>query len=79
MISLLQKVRELWRRFPTWLRWLGYVCAVLLVIGLVAFGFVWQHYASLAATYDMKALSRGKNETIIVHAKGELIGSASEI
>ncbi len=58
---------------------MGGVCAVFAFIGLLAFGLVWHHYASLAATFDMSALNRGQNETLIVDAKGEPIGSASEI
>jgi len=45
----------------------------------MAFAVVWHHFASIAATYDMAALTRGQNETLIVDAKGEPIGSASEI
>ena len=55
------------------------VCAFLCLIGLIALGVVWQHYASIAATYDMEALTRGQNETLIVDVRGELIGSASDI
>ncbi len=79
MISILYKLRGRWRRFPRWLRWIGGACAVVLLIGLIVFGAVWRHYAGLAATYDMEALTRGQNETLIVDAKGELIGSASDI
>ncbi|MGV3664131.1 MAG: transglycosylase domain-containing protein [Prosthecobacter sp.] len=79
MIPFFHKLRDRWRRFPRWFRWLGGACAVVLLAGLVIFGAVWQHYASLAATYDMEALTRGQNETLIVDAKGELIGSASDI
>lgn len=73
------KLRDRWRRLPAWLRRVGGACAVVFLIGLVAFGLVWQHYSSLAATYDMRALARGQNETLIVGAKGEIVGSASDI
>lgn len=79
MISFLHKLRECWRRFPAWLRRLTGACVVLLLIGLVPLGIIWQHYASLASTYDMEALTRGQNETLIVDVRGELIGSASDI
>ena len=79
MIPFLHKLRDRWRRLPTWLRRLGGMCASVFFIGLIALGIVWQHYASLAATYDMKALTRGENETLIVDVRGELIGSASDI
>lgn len=79
MISFLHKLRERWRRFPTWLRRLSGVCAILFLSGLVTMGFFWQHYASIASTYDMEALTRGQNETLIVDVRGELIGSASDI
>lgn len=74
-----QKLRERWLRLPTWLRRLGGVCVVMGLIALIPLVLVWQHYASIAATYDMKALSRGQNETLIIGAKGEIIGCAGEI
>ena len=52
---------------------------MLFLIGMVALGFVWRHYAGIAAAYDMEALTRGQNETLIVDVRGELIGSASDI
>ncbi len=79
MPLFLHKLRYRWRLLPAWFRWLGAVCALVLLVGFVIFGAVWQHYAGLAATYDMEALTRGQNETLIVDAKGELIGSASDI
>ncbi len=80
MIPLfLQKVRERWRRVPKGLRRVGAVCVVVLCAGVVAMSFIWFHYASLASAYDMKALTRGQNETLILDAKGEIIGSASDI
>ncbi|WP_461785293.1 transglycosylase domain-containing protein, partial [Prosthecobacter sp.] len=75
----LPKLREHWRQLPTWLRRLGGACAIVFFIGLVTLGFVWRHYAGIAATYDMEALTRGQNETLIVDVRGELIGSASDI
>lgn len=79
MILFLHKLRRRWLLFPRWFRWLGGICAVLLFAGLLIGGALWQHYASLAATYDMEALTRGQNETLIVDAQGELVGSASDI
>lgn len=79
MKLFLHHLRARWRRLPTWLRRVGGVCVVVMVIGLIAFGFVWRHYAGLAATYDMQALRRGQNETLIVDVTGELVGSASDI
>ncbi|MDZ4404857.1 transglycosylase domain-containing protein [Prosthecobacter sp.] len=79
MKFFLHKLRERWRRLPTWLRRLGGACAIVFLIGLVTLGIVWQHYAGIAATYDMAALTRGQNETLIVDVRGELIGSASDI
>ncbi|WP_395733523.1 transglycosylase domain-containing protein [Prosthecobacter sp.] len=64
---------------PRWFRFIGGTCAVFLLIGLIAFALVWHHYSALAATYDMAALTRGQNETLIKGAQGEPIGSASEI
>jgi penicillin-binding protein 1A len=68
-----------YRRLPTWLRRVAGACAVLLLIGLIPLALIWHHYSSLAATYDMAALTRGQNETLIIDASGEPIGSASEI
>jgi len=79
MIPFLHKLRDRWRRLPTWLRRLCGACALLFLIALVPLGIIWQHYASLASTYDMAALTRGQNETLIVDVRGELIGSASDI
>ena len=79
MKRFLFKLCKRWRRLPTWLRRLGGMCAIVFILGLIALGFVWQHYARLAATYDMEALTRGQNETLIVDLRGELIGSASDI
>lgn len=76
---LLTTFSALYHRIPRWLRWIGGFCVVLGLIGLIAFGFVWHHYSTLADTYDMAALTRGQNETLIIGAKGELIGSASDI
>ena len=67
------------RRLPRWLRWIGGTCAFFALLGLTAFILVWRHYSALAATYDMAALTRGQNETLIKGAQGEPIGSASEI
>jgi membrane peptidoglycan carboxypeptidase len=79
MLRLLHSLRSRYQRLPAWLRRLGGLCVVLCLILGITLASVWHHYASLAATYDMSALKRGQNETIIVDAKGELIGSASEI
>ena len=79
MKLFLHKLRDRWRRFPTWLRRVGGACAIVFLVDLIAFGIVWQHYASIASTFDMKALTRGQNETLIVDVRGELIGSASDI
>jgi membrane peptidoglycan carboxypeptidase len=72
-------LRSRYHRLPRWLRFIGGSCAVFGLIGFIAFALVWHHYSSLAATYDMAALTRGQNETLIVDAKGEPIGSASDI
>ncbi len=79
MKLFLHKLRERWRRLPTWLRCLSGASAIVFLVGLIALGIVWQHYAGIAATYDMEALTRGQNETLIVDVRGELIGSASDI
>jgi penicillin-binding protein 1A len=79
MLPFLHSLRARYRSLPTWLRRIGGACAVLLLLGLIALGIVWHHYADIAATYDMAALTRGQNETLIMDAKGEPIGSASEI
>jgi membrane peptidoglycan carboxypeptidase len=80
MLPFLHKLRERWRRLPTWLR---RVCAARAPSCFSSvwcpWAFVWQHYASIASTYDMAALTRGQNETLIVDVRGELIGSASDI
>lgn len=79
MKLFLHKLCARWQRLPTWLRRLSGAFTVLFVIGLIALSFVWRHYAGLAATYDMLALTRGQNETLIVDITGELIGSASDV
>ncbi len=83
MLSALQlffrKLSVSYHRLPGWLRFIGGSCAAVALIGFIAFSLVWHHYSSIAATYDMAALSRGQNETLIVDAKGEPIGSASDI
>ena len=79
MKVLLPKLRERWRQFPTWLRRLGGACAIVFLMGFMTLGFILRHYAGIAATYDMEALTRGQNETLIVDVRGELIGSASDI
>lgn len=76
---MLSSLRSRYRALPRWLRFIGGTCAVFALVGLIAFGLVWHHYSSIAATYDMAALNRGQNETLIVDAKGEPIGSASDI
>ncbi|OYW72421.1 MAG: hypothetical protein B7Z37_24880 [Verrucomicrobia bacterium 12-59-8] len=73
------KLLDRYRRLPRWLRRLGGTCVVLLLIALIPAAMVWHHYSSLAATYDMTALTRGQNETLIVDAKGEPVGSASDV
>lgn len=55
------------------------LAVVFLAIGMVAFALVWRHYSAVAMTYDMGALTRDQNETLIVDADGELVGSASDI
>lgn len=77
--TFLTSLRASSRRIPRWLRWVGGTCLVFALLGLSAFALVWHHYASIAATYDMAALNRGQNETLILDAQGEPIGSASEI
>jgi membrane peptidoglycan carboxypeptidase len=68
-----------WHRLPGWVRWPLVAGAVLGLAALITLGAFWQHYASRAATFDMAALTRGQNETLILDAKGEPIGSASDI
>ncbi len=77
--KILQRLRESWLWLPKWLRRLSGVCAFMALMGFIALGLIWHHYASIAATYDMAALTRGQNETLIVDAQGEPIGSASDI
>ena len=77
--TALSSLRARYRSLPRWLRFIGGGCALLVLIGFTALSLVWYHFASIAATYDMAALTRGQNETLIVDAKGEPIGSASEI
>lgn len=79
MIPVFHKLRDRWRRLPAWLRHLTVVGGLLLFVGLMAVGIVWHHYAKIAASYDMEALVRGQNETLIVDTQGELVGSASDI
>lgn len=76
---LLLTLSTLGHRLPRWLRWVGGTCLILALLGLSAFALVWRHYSALAATFDMAALNRGQNETLIIGAKGEPIGSASDI
>lgn len=73
------KLLDRYRHLPKWVRRLGGTCVALLLLALIPLGIVWYHYSSVAATYDMAALTRGQNETLIVDAKGEPVGSASEI
>ncbi|MDI1312236.1 transglycosylase domain-containing protein [Prosthecobacter sp.] len=77
--TFLSSLRARYHRLPRWFRFISGSCVILGLIGLIAFGFVWNHYSSLAATYDMAALTRGQNETLFLGAKGEPIGSASDI
>jgi len=77
--KILQRLRDSWLWLPTWLRRLSGMCAFMVLGGLIALALIWHHYASIAATYDMAALTRGQNETLIVDAQGESIGSASDI
>ncbi|MBB5031130.1 transglycosylase domain-containing protein [Prosthecobacter vanneervenii] len=78
-MSLLSGLRSRWLRVPRWLRILGGVAAVPVGLGALALAAVWWHYSAVAAGYDMAALTRGQNETLIVDARGEPVGSASEI
>lgn len=68
-----------WRLLPRWLRVLCGVAAVPLALGVLVLAGVWWHYSAVAARYDMAALTRDLNETLIVDARGEPVGSASEI
>lgn len=77
--DILSALRVSYHRLPRWLRWIGGTCAFFALLGLTAFILVWRHYSAIAATYDMAALTRGQNETLIKGAQGEPIGSASEI
>jgi membrane peptidoglycan carboxypeptidase len=77
--ALLTSLRARYLRLPLWFRFIGGTFAVLALIGLITFGFIWQHYSTLASTYDMASLTRGQNETLIKDAQGAPIGSASEI
>ena len=77
--AILTSIRARYLRLPRWFRFIGGTCAVLALIGLITFGFIWQHYSTLASTYDMASLTRGQNETLIKDAQGAPIGSASEI
>ena len=79
LLSLISGLHALWRRVPRWLRILGGVAAVPVVLGALALAAVWGHYSAVAARYDMAALTRGQNETLIVDARGEPVGSASDI
>ena len=79
MFHFLSRLRYRLRRLPRWVRALGCLSAILCLAGPVAAGMVWHHYAGIAATYDMAALTRDQDETLIVDAKGEPVGSAGEI
>lgn len=79
MISFATRLLHRLRRPPLWVRVLGGVFALVCVAGLIAAGMVWRHYAAIAATYDMAALTRDQDETLMVDAKGEPVGSAGEI
>ena len=79
MFSFLSKLQHRRSRLPRGVRALGGLFALGGVAGLIAAGMVWRHYASIAATYDMAALTHDQRETLIVDAKGEPVGSAGEI
>ena len=79
MFPFLSRLLHRLRRLPLWVRVLGGLFALVCVAGLIAAGMVWRHYSAIAATYDMTALTRGQDETLIVDAKGEPVGSAGEI
>ncbi|WP_395736175.1 transglycosylase domain-containing protein [Prosthecobacter sp.] len=79
MFGLYYTIRSRYRRLPRWLRGVLGLGVVICAIGAIALAFFWHHYTIVAAGYDMSALKRGQNETVIVDAKGELVGSASEI
>ncbi|WP_395753298.1 transglycosylase domain-containing protein [Prosthecobacter sp.] len=79
MLGLFHVFRSLYLRLPRWLRRLVGFCAVVCLVAAFSLALVWHHYTGVAATFDMSALKRGQNETLIVDAKGELVGSASEI
>lgn len=79
MIAPLTQHRNRWHFFPRWLRFVAGFSALVGLIGLIAVGLVWSHYASIASTYDMAALTHDQHETLFVDAKGEPVGSAGEI
>ena len=77
--KIFQPLLDSWRWLPVWLRRLCGMCAFLAFMVGSVLASIWYYFASVAATYDMAALTRGQNETLIVDAQGEPIGSASEI
>jgi membrane peptidoglycan carboxypeptidase len=79
MFRFVSKLQHRCRRLSRWARILGGLFALACLAGLIAVGMVWHHYTSIAATYDMAALTRDQRETLLVDAKGEPVGSAGEI
>ena len=79
MTTLLIRLQNRWRLLPRWVRFFAKLSSVVAAVGLLAFSLVWWHYASIASTYDMAALTHDQHETLFVDAKGEPVGNAGEV
>ena len=78
MKTLLHSLHQRWSHLPRWVRVpvLGFTAISGLSI-ITAVG-VYDHFASEAARVDMDALTRGQDETMLLDARGEIIGSVGE-
>ncbi len=79
MRLFLRKLKVRWARLPAWLRLPLYVAGAFAFIGLIAAALIWHHYINDAETYDLAALRHDEHETLIVDARGELVGSVGDV
>lgn len=66
-------------RLRRWIRFFVIAAVVLAVGCAISGGVVYRYYASEAARVDITTLTHGQDETIVLDARGEVVGSVGDL
>lgn len=77
MKALSSSLQQRWSRLPRWVRLPVIGLAIITGLSVVTAGAVYHHFASEAARVDMDAMTHGQDETMLIDARGEIVGSVA--